>query len=499
MKTINVFLAGRKELNVERDAIKAMAHDFNKSLLNKIARKKLVVKSYDDKEFNNNQEAYDNYIKNKAHIAVFLFEETIGEITTGEFEKATEAYKKKELPEILIFFKDKKIDENNKQVPADDKAVIALIRKHLDDKTYYIGFNDTNKLKQEVNKHILGFLWPKMGKFINGLLSTIRALMLFLLGIIGYGIWQQYKNAEPMLLFAGGGSVKNYLKKVKDLDVKTYPHSIYEQMPSSHAWILLSEEGNKSIKASASTKFIPVCLSASRATEQDFVFPCSKEDFMSRMVICEYYLHEDTPKVYLSDGIQTQLLQQRLITETDTTLNNKVIDWLVETTANKDNKCIIYTTNPGSGTLKSFLRIMKKQNSDSLLQWIDKKRQDKAIVFNEASSRIIDEKRMFAFFGSAYYYLNELISQQNKEKENGETPEHNFKAYPVVDENGTLITKPLYLYFVGRIDDQKIKLDNSIISLLQRINPKFSYTPQVQLGKPSTSPVIFTIPENGYK
>ncbi len=497
MKTINIFLAGRKELTTERDAIKAMAHDFNKKLVNKIAGKKLVVKSYDDEEFKNRQKQYDDYIRNQAHIAIFLFEEEIGEITSEEFEKATTAYKEKDLPEIIIFFKDKKIDTNGNIVPADDKALRALISEHLDDKTYYVGFSDTAKLKQEANKHVLGFLWPVVAKNMNTLLLTIGTLLLALLGIIGYYLWQQHKNAEPMLLFAGGGSVTNYLK-MKGVDVKTYPHSIYEQMPSSHAWILLSEEGNKSLKESASTKFIPVCLSASQATEQDFVFPCSKEDFMRSMVICQYYLAEDTPTVYLSDGIRDELLNRKQRTGSDTVLSAKDINWLVETAA-KGNKCVIYTTNPGSGTLKSFQKMMNEQNLDSILQWIDKKRTDKVIVFNEASSQIIDENRMFAFFGSTYYFLNELIFQQKKEKEIGETPKHNYTPIHVVNDKDSIITKPLYLYFIGKIEDKKIVIDKRIISLLKKYNPAFSYTPQSPIGNTSTSSVFFTIPKNGYK
>ena len=495
MKEIKIFLAGRKELTAERDAIKAMAHDFNKSLVNKIAGKKLVVKSYDDEEFKNNQTAYDDYIKNQAHIAIFLFEEVIGKITSDEFKKASEAFKQKELPEIFIFFKDKKIDSNGNLVSSDDHALRALIGECLDDKTYYVGFSDTNKLKQEVNKHVLGFLWPSMGKYVNTLLLTIGALILSLLGLIAYNIWQQHKEAEPMLLFAGGGSVANYLKKSK-VDIKTYPHSIYEQMPSSHAWVLLSEEGNKSIKESASIKFIPVCLSACRATDDDFVFPCSKEDFMNRMVICQYYLAEDTLAVDLSDKILEQLIQRKKITGTNTTeLIAEDIDWLVETT--QQGKCVIYTTNPGSGTLKSYQNIIKKQNSDSIIQWIKENRNERVTVYSDESSRIIDENRMFAFFGSTNYYLNELVSQQKKEKELDKTPKHGFTRFNVADDEGKVITKPLYLYFIGKIEDNRIIIDERIISLLKKINNQFSYTPQRILSKPSTSSVIVEIQEDG--
>ena len=99
MKTVNIFLAGAKDIVDERNAIKAIAHDFNTKLKHKIAGLSINVQSYEN--FNNNQLEYNDYIENESDIVIFLLKDKIGPITEKEFILAADAYKAKKIPEII--------------------------------------------------------------------------------------------------------------------------------------------------------------------------------------------------------------------------------------------------------------------------------------------------------------------------------------------------------------------------------------------------------------
>ena len=72
---------------------------------------------------------------------------------------------------------------------------------------------------------------------------SLLPLLLVALLLLGYFALNAVER-EPLVIFAGGGSVKNFIEEKKDvkIDKETFPNSVYINLPSGYVPTLLKEE-----------------------------------------------------------------------------------------------------------------------------------------------------------------------------------------------------------------------------------------------------------------
>jgi len=347
--------------------------------------------------------------------------------------------------------------------------------------------------------------------------------------LFGFLIWQLVSNKktyketvseEPLLVFAGGGSVRNYLMELdpKILDIK---NSINIAMASGSAWRVLPEEYHchySKQESDSSNKFAAICLSAEKI-ETSGNFYREYIPYLKNAIVAEVYLGDDPLVAYISKSAKDNLK----IKDVDSIILDTLAQNLQKIVESKKN-ILIYTTNKTSGTLeqykKSFQELkykksfhsqdskmlqdsIKELQLDSLKDTILIKRIQKSIKTRSIVDleKMMDDELAFTFYdmtpsnciyscyhpeespktstnyyndqfiilGSKYYYVKEFDKDKNKNKKITE-------LYIVNDERKP-ITKPMYLYFLAKIDpkdpnEKLFTVDHRIIEFLKRLENK---------------------------
>lgn len=104
MKKIHIFVAGAKDLKLQRTALKALGNDINAEFEHSGNDTSLSIRTYEN--FGENQEEYNTYIQDKADLIIFVLEGKIGPYTEKEFLVAYQQLKLKKHPQILVFLKE---------------------------------------------------------------------------------------------------------------------------------------------------------------------------------------------------------------------------------------------------------------------------------------------------------------------------------------------------------------------------------------------------------
>ena len=169
--------------------------------------------------------------------------------------------------------------------------------KLISDVLIKLGYDESKEHKEHKKKKIRRALYA----------VAAAALLVF-----GGTLLQKYITSKasklpelPKLVFAGGGSVKNVIKKLThdSVDIKSYENSIYLDLPSENAWALMAEEviiDHTSV--SQKNKFYPVCLSAKEANPTDFLKGVDQKEFEKNGTILSYRFKDyDDPLIVYSD------------------------------------------------------------------------------------------------------------------------------------------------------------------------------------------------------
>lgn len=144
-KIFSVFVAGSTDLKQERDALRVVAQRLNTRYNDQNFDIFVELKTYE--EFKDKQSEYEAYIKDKADMVVFVLDGGIGEFLTQELKVATEAYKQKGLPEILVYLKEYEEE-------TEDIRKIQYILKNVLDDHFYVVYKDIDELRTKVSEHI---------------------------------------------------------------------------------------------------------------------------------------------------------------------------------------------------------------------------------------------------------------------------------------------------------------------------------------------------------
>ena len=455
--TITIFVSGAKRLKEHRTRLKVLSNDINGDLQRQGYAITLNMFSY--MNLGDSQAEYDNFIKNKSDIVLFIIEDRIGEKTREEFLLASEARKKRGKPKIYVFLKEQK----------ERTAELAEIENLINGNhsSYYIEYSSLddlvakvrNRLNKDVNERLdksNASPVKKLRKYkFWAIASTIVLFLLFGIGI------KQYlaKDHRVVLLFVGGGSAMNCIKdKYESVgDVYSYEHSICIGVSSSVAWSLISGEilHHHAVKNDrVQIPFYPVCLSAKEAKESDFLKLCDREQFVNKGSVLSVYLGDDQLIVYIKKSYDNGLVNGKDSIHVDE-LSQLIRESL-------DENYIIYTTQEGSGTLLSYRDLLTPKGIEittkamgNNLQWFSSQ---------TPSNSIRRDEKPYLILGSEYYTATEVYE------------EGDCRGLVVIDENGKTIKKPVYLYFAGYhhgLEGRYFWIPDEMVELLKKINPKY--------------------------
>lgn len=313
-------------------------------------------------------------------------------------------------------------------------------------------------------------------------------------------------KTEPQLVFAGGGSVRNYLmqspefidqKTGKGIEVGIETNTICIPMASGSAWRVLAEEYHL-IDDDSLKKFTTICLSADEMSEEFYTEYISN---LKDAIVIKLHLGEDPLVAYISKTV---------LEEWDIDTNFILLDTLaskLQRIIEGKEKTYVYTTNIMSGTLEQYKKSFKNSKSvqrlrSKMIDSIANKLhvdtiQDtlmKSLLKNSIETRnffdlekMIEERQArpyyyktnidsinapFIILGSKYYCIKGLKGSS-----------FNFRELPVVDiidsinNKKTTISKPMNLYFLAykkESDDNEYEVkDHRIIEFLKELESRY--------------------------
>lgn len=468
MKGINIFIAGAKDLKLQRERLKVLATDMNNIFYKQGDEIRLNVTSYEN--FRNNQCEYNEYICNKADLIIFILDGKIGSYTKEEYLLSIENKRKTGYPQIVVFLK------SYKEVTSE----IAYINGLLTNEDYYINYDDENDLCHKVETYIRDYIQTYKRKK-SGIIDLIRKYtlnfklwmtLICIVPILLLAIIFNSNNDNPVLLIAGGGSARNYIELYKGITLEQYPSSYYVHMPSSNAWLLLTEEV---ISPQKNPKYYPLCISASTATEDDFLSIVSKGHFLEEGSVIEYKLGQDTLSVCIkNDPNIIQALNVNSFTNRE--ISSKELVKLIS----EHDALNVFSTSPGSGTRNSYERLFNKENID-----LD------AFCFNQFSEfsdlpSINKNNLPYILLGSRCYVMNDL---KGVVATNGAYYLNVFEEVNGVKE---YICKPINLYFMAykRNNGNDLYIPQQTIDFLNSMNCKLGNKIQNNLIKRYTTESI---------
>lgn len=247
----------------------------------------------------------------------------------------------------------------------------------------------------------------------------------------------QYKN--ECILFAGGGTVKNYIDSIyPNANVNNYPGSKYVHIPSRDAWSLLWDDVN----GCDTTRYLPIVLSTTKIDISEVDTVKLKE----KIRIVEYRVGEaplrvqvinDTNTIYRIDSINLKELYELLNTP--------------------DSK--IHTTTSASGTYFAYKKLLDtlEVNLDTII-----KKQGGRIDFNTCNS-IEGHEGKEILLGNDYYYNRKYEIRLDRK---------------IVSATMDELTVDLYVYTVAQKEKDPISKDTfysphkRVEGFLQRIGCK---------------------------
>lgn len=436
MKTINLFIAcstRTESLNEQKEALVNIC----KSLNTEYARKKEVVRirpvAYDNLE--RRQQVFDNYIKSKADIVVFLIDKKYGSFLEDELNLAVKRLRRWHKPELLVFLSEE-LDKGSEQKI---KKILEKCGQLIDP------LKDTDSLIASVKARIEGFVESykeirrrqRWNKIIRWALPVLLVTIYVLIRVINY-------YSQPRILLVGGGSVKTYILNECGVDIiREKPRFwMYAPMPSSNSWTLLTEEAMKDEK---DRKYYPICLSAEEAVDSVFLGKMDSLYFKKKGVVVSILVGYDTLTAYCRSSYFNNYLPIDV-----SVINSNSLVQLIS-----DKNVRLYATSPGSGTLDTY--------------------NEKATLKLPSNDTLFDGRRIFLFKDIDYIdsnWGNYIILGSKNYLPND--PTKSGRTLFVLDSDGNAIRKPIFLYFMAYSKKGEFVIEKEILNFFEKINRPIS-------------------------
>ena len=409
-KTINLFIAcstSSETLNIQKEKIvklcKKLSVEFAKD-----ERVTINSVAYDDLE--RRMKVFNNYIKRKADIVVFLVDDNLGSFLKEELEQAVKRGRKYRRPELLVYVSDN-IEEKPKQ------KIESILEKGG---WLYDRPTNTDDLISDVEKRIRGYVYSydsirkkqssfRVWSWIVGLLVIFAIAGCALLGYLYHT-----KPESKKLLVFGGGSARNYIEKRylgEQKLIKTNPKIWwYAPMPSGDAYRMIAENIINLEDDYKNSLYYPVIISAAKADSASrFTSYFEVKEFRDRGVVIGVHLGNDTLVVYGSKSLFDSPY-----------IDHSTLDSLIH---DKDLEISIRKTSDNSGTFQAYF-------NDTICPSLKNYTNNPDLFFSDQT--VIANKKWIAL-GSAYY----------KPKNNLDSISHSLVKGP-----NDYVFKEIYLYFV---------------------------------------------------
>lgn len=456
-RKIRVFIAGSTTLKEERNVFKIIASDLN----NEFEHMGIVFKIKSYESVGNQQEDYNDFIRSKADLIIFVLNGSIGKTTEEEFRIATDSMHKTGYPKILAFYRTL-IGEDTTEKSYLRGILMGCTGQYLSE--YETKEDLIEKGKQELRRFVkkhFAELEQKNAKTAETaeentpeqtcmaeseqVAETCRATknrrryvyagvaVLFIIAAFFTGVYSHRKVAKsPALMFVGGGSAANYIEQnYQNINLYDYDNGYYVHMPSGNAWLCLTEEVI-SDPGEEHRKFYPICLSASRAKDGDFLRNlATPSDFLKKGIVIGKQIGCDTLAIYIESTSSIKFPND--------TISLDSLAAIIDNQKLRNITC--FSTSEDSGTRKAYAA--KLLEVDCVLDTT------KTQLFSEYSSvpqlRKV-EGNSFLLLGSKYYSSkNTNITIEGEESES----EVKMRRYYVVDSAGHAMMKPMYIYFMA--------------------------------------------------
>ena len=182
MNIIKIFIAGAKNLRTQRLSMKALVNDLNTKYSNEGIPVTVNMLSYEN--FGERQSAYDNFIREKADMVIFIVDERLGEKTEAELRLTCETYKEKGRPEVLVFLHS--FSERTPEIEHVEAVVNSVSDK------YYVDYTNTEDLLAKAKDRIDSFvkenasLKKRTKSWIKSIYRWLALVGLLLLGVMIY-------------------------------------------------------------------------------------------------------------------------------------------------------------------------------------------------------------------------------------------------------------------------------------------------------------------------
>ena len=155
---LKCFIAGSKSMVAERDKMRAVVSNM---YVNWKSRNMLIeVYSFDNFQHTmsetGHQEEYNQFIKNDADLVLFIFDNTVGDITLQELEIAIAAYKKSDRPKkpkIIIYVR---------KYEKPTKVIESLKERLKKEDMYWVEYETIEKLGLAFEQDLNDFLFRKV-------------------------------------------------------------------------------------------------------------------------------------------------------------------------------------------------------------------------------------------------------------------------------------------------------------------------------------------------
>lgn len=364
MKTINLFIACSTTsdiLNDQKEAVVTLCKKLSVEYAEKGERLTINPVAYDDLE--RRMQVFNNYIRGKADIVVFLLDKTLGPFLEEELNLAVDRYRMYHRPELLVYLSDRIDDDARKKteeileeggwlydIPKDKDSLVADVEKRI--KGYVTSYENIRKEQKRIK--IRRWWWVY-------LLATIAIFF-----SVFFPLYQKQKQAleraeSKRLLITGGGSARNYIEKkyLGDIPlIKLNPDFWwYAPMPSGESYRIIAEEIiNFGKDEDYKTRpYYPIAISAEKVTK-DSVFRknVSYEVFKDRAIVAGIHLGYDPLVVY---------------SNSKTILDSSYLNCSKLKELTQKESLLVLRTSSTSGTFRSYTStsvcpsLLKEQNN----------------------------------------------------------------------------------------------------------------------------------------
>ena len=426
MHKINIFIAGAKDLADQRMKLKATISDMNHRYAKEGRFFQLAPTSYET--YGNDQDKYNDYISHEADLVIFILEGRIGKVTEDEYTLASRIKNKKNVPEVVVMVK------AYDHLTADIAYINGLMRN---DKYYYT-YKTDEELMLKTQNYLDEFVkryHPKPIKRLTSLFSfrfkgLIMALLILLVGIGTFIGGRIHRDNTQVLLLTGGGSAKNFIEKLRGIDLNNYRDAYYVHMPSKNAWLLLTEEV---ISPQKDSRYCPVCISATAATDEDFTHITTTQYFLEKGSVIAVNIGSDTLVVSVkNDPTICRFLGQECLQSGEIS-----VDKLWQLISMQDS-LNVFATSQESGTRTTYEKTFASKQAQ--LSQLNIRQ------FSEDSDMptININNKPYILLGSQCYVMKEV------EKKVAEKQAFFLKVYDLDNGQKYYCSKDMYIYFLGK-------------------------------------------------